>query len=91
MLRKIDRMHEQFGFTPGEKCKTCIHLKGGVNQYRKCEVYGESASEATDWALKYNACGLWNKTYNGSPIVRLNKGSAKKPEEQIDGQMSLFN
>ena len=91
MLRKIDKMHSLFGVKIGEKCKDCMHLKGGVNQYRKCEIYGDSASEATDWALKYTACGLWNEDYNGSiPIVRLNKGRVKKLEEQISGQMSLF-
>lgn len=90
VLRKIDKMQLLFGTTPGEKCRDCYHLKGGVNEYRKCEVYGESSSEATDWALRWNACGLWNKAYGGKPIVNLNKGGHKKPEEQIEGQMSLF-
>jgi len=90
MLRKIDKMQALFGVTPGKKCRDCNHLKGGVNEYRKCECYGDSSSEATDWALRYDACGLWNKPYNGLPIVRLNKGSVKKPEEQIEGQMNLF-
>ena len=90
MLRKIDRMHELFGVKFGEKCRDCMHLKGGVNEYRKCEVYGDSASEATDWALKYTACGLFNEVWKGDiPIVRLNKGSVKKPWEQTEGQMSF--
>lgn len=87
MKRKIDRMHELFGTLPGQKCRDCYHLKGGVNEYRKCEVYGRSASEATDWALKYDACGLFNKPYDGDvPIVRLQRGDPKE-EVQIDGQM----
>lgn len=89
MTRKIAKMHEMFGFTMGEKCKTCSHLKGGVNEYRKCEVYGDTRSEATDWALKYDACGLWNKPYSGDvPIVRLNGGTEKK-QIQVDGQIKL--
>ena len=89
-MRKIERMHDLFGVTPNEKCKSCYHLKGGVNEYRKCEIYGRSASEATDWALKYDACGMWNKPYSGGPIVRLNKGRVKVPEMQVEGQISLF-
>lgn len=91
MDRKIDKMHRLFGRAWGEKCANCQHLQGGVNQYRKCEVYGESASEATDWALKWDACGLFNKPYKGDvPIVNLNKGGRKAAEVQIKGQMSLF-
>lgn len=90
MARKIDKMHELFGIRWEKKCKDCMHLKGGVNEYRKCEVYGESASEATDWALKYTACALWNEPYNGGiPIVNLNKGRRKHQEEPIEGQISL--
>lgn len=89
MLRKIEKMHQLFGTTPKEKCKTCSHLHGGVNDYRKCLVYGNSRSEATDWALSWDACGLWNKPYNGDvPIVRLNSGVIK-PNMQCEGQMRL--
>lgn len=90
MQRKIDKMHSMFGIKQGSICKDCKHLKGGLNEYRKCRIYGVSASEATDWCLKYTACGLYNKDYKGDvPIVRLN--SSDKTEEQIPGQMSLFD
>lgn len=91
MLRKIDRMHELFGVKAGEKCKDCMHLQGGVNEYRKCDVYGISAASSTDWCLKYSACGLFNEVYSGDvPIVKLNRGGVAKEEIQIDGQMDLF-
>lgn len=86
--RKIERMRELFGSTSGEKCKTCCHLQGGVNEYRKCEVYGSSRSEATDWALSYEACGLWNKPFMGDrPVIKWAKD--KSEEDQIEGQMSI--
>lgn len=89
MKRKIDRMHELFGVTQGKKCKDCEHLHGGVNEYRKCLVYGNTCSEATDWALKYDACGLWNKPYEGDvPIVKLIR--ANKSDVQVEGQLSMF-
>lgn len=89
MKRKIDLMHELFGVMKGEKCRDCKHLHGGVNEYRKCLVYGNTRSEATDWALKYDACGLWNKPYEGDvPIIKL--VHADKPDVQVEGQLSIF-
>lgn len=92
MLKKIDRMHDLFGKSPGNQCRKCFHLIGGVNEYRKCAVYGQSVSEATDWRLSYPACGLWNKPVPKGmdiPVVRLNIG-ARNEELQVPGQMSLF-
>jgi hypothetical protein len=58
---------------------------------RKCKVYGITSSEASDWANKYEACGMFNKEWNGNPIINLVKHSSKKNNEEIhiDGQMSL--
>lgn len=91
MLRKIDLMHSLYGVIPSQKCKDCMHLKGGVNEYRKCEIYGQTHSEATDFRLSYTACGMFNREWDGDiPVVRMNNG-VKKEEEQIPGQMSLFD
>ena len=49
-----------FGIKQGSICKDCKHLKGGVNEYRKCRIYGVSASEATAKTLK-EATELWNR------------------------------
>ena len=93
-IRKIDLMHREFGFSPGNKCKTCSNLVSHFydKRYYKCSVYGESASEATDWALRWDACGLYNKDPEGKGgIVRLVRGTQKtKQQEPIDGQKSLF-
>lgn len=89
MQRKIDKMRSMFGYKEGQKCKDCMHLRGGKNEYRKCKVYGVSNSKATDWNLSYDACGLWNEEYSGdTPIYKLNVTSKK--ETQVEGQISLF-
>lgn len=91
MTRKIDRMHELFGISEQHKCKNCDHLIGGVNEYRKCEVYGNTRSEATDWALSWTACGLFNKeSPHDMPIVKLQHSRKAQDELQCDGQLSLF-
>lgn len=94
MTRKIDTMHEMFGKTHGHKCKECSNLK--EHPYRKsiykCRVYGMTSSEASDWRLKYDACGMFNKEWDGNPIIKLyrgrpNRGQAAEP--LIDGQISF--
>ena len=90
MSRKIEKMHEVFGREWGKKCKDCRHLSGNANQYRKCEIYGNTRSDATDWALSYEACGLWNKEYKGDiPIIDLGK-ERRRTDLQVPGQMSFL-
>lgn len=61
--RKIEAMYSMFGVFAGKTCKDCPHLiehsRGRV--YYKCRIYGDSASEATDWRLKWTACGALTK------------------------------
>ena len=90
-LRKIDLMHRQFGKIDGKTCKDCSNLitQTWDTRYYKCLVYGVSKSEATDWRLKYQACGMYNKGWNGNDIVRLVKPSPDD-DKPIDGQMVLW-
>ena len=93
-MRKAELMRSLFGQYDA-KCKDCIHLKGGVNEYRKCKLYGNSASEATDWALSWRACGMFNKPVKDGfvPIFqRKKRGFYSVYEEpvQCEGQISLF-
>ena len=91
-IRKIDLMHREFGFSPGNRCKTCQHFWRGRYHdymYSKCKVYGMTNSEASDWSGRYDACGMYNRVYNGNPIIRLVRGYPAPPE-QIEGQDSLF-
>lgn len=95
-LRKIDLMHKLFERIPDRKCKDCQHLISHTASHKwyKCECYGESASEATDWRLKWDACGLIDVAdfkKNHVPIVRtLRFYQLKKEEQQIEGQLKLF-
>ena len=93
-MRKAELMRNLFGQYDA-KCKDCIHLKGGVNEYRKCELYGNSASEATDWALSWQACGMFNQPVKDDfvPIIQRKKRgfySVHKEPVQCEGQISLF-
>jgi len=95
MLNKIDIMHKLFGEIPDRKCKDCQHLCSHTASHKwyKCECYGLSASTATDWRLKWAACGLIDVAeYKGRPIVKQLKALNYKPKEavEIEGQMSLF-
>lgn len=96
MLRKIDLMHKLYGEIPDRKCKDCQHLCSYTanRKYYKCECYGQTASEATDWRLKWTACSLIDvEVLSEYPVVRnlryLN-GKTKEPIE-VEGQTSLFN
>lgn len=93
MARKIEKMYELFNREWGKRCKDCSHLSGGVNQYKKCEVYGNSASEATDWAQSYEACGMWNKPLPkgwDKPVISTMRGAVKGRDIQVPGQMSFL-
>ena len=87
--RKIAAMHRRFG-TKEHLCRDCDHLIGGKyhnKQYYKCELYGVTHSEATDWRLSYQACGMYNQPVRGSfePVMsRLTHGSSP-----IDGQIGM--
>lgn len=93
MLRKQELMYELFGKADG-LCKDCEHyLSYRYHDYnrRKCEVYGNTRSGASDMAGNKQACGLFpNKPYNGREIIRLGHGGREKQDVPIEGQMDLF-
>jgi hypothetical protein len=93
MLRKIDKMHQMFGEDKDHKCKDCCHLireEYHGRNYFKCEVYGQSNSEATDWRLSYTACGLCNRPYDGDIEIYTIRDTQRQ-NEPLEGQMSLFD
>lgn len=99
--RKIDLMHKMFGKTE-QVCKNCDHflcdhfLRGRYRDrvYRKCEVYGVTSSEASDWNAFYQACGLFNKPYpyEGNPIIHCvtPDRKAEVDNEPLEGQLDLL-
>lgn len=94
MKNKIELMYQQFGKDEKHKCRDCSNLV--YHRYNrafyKCKIYGETHSEASDWRLKYVACGMFNKEYTGNPVINIIKHSGKgqTEEPQIDGQVTLF-
>ncbi|WP_227930051.1 hypothetical protein [Eubacterium callanderi] len=92
MRRKIELMHNLFGKKTGF-CKDCGHfyLKQYSNVYQKCEVYGDSHGEGTDWKATYPACGLYpDAPYKGRNVVKLeNRGKKKKLEKPLEGQLKI--
>lgn len=93
-LRKLELMHKRFGVCAGKTCGTCKHLTSHFydKRYFKCTVYGESASEATDWAKRWEACGCYNQDYAGPKVIYFVKHAPRPPEPvaECEGQQSIF-
>ena len=93
--KKIYVMYKLFGQCDNKdaRCIECNHLTSYTagRKWYKCECYGTSSSEATDWRFSCHACGLFNQHYGGKPVNDIKKHQARgKHDEQIEGQMSLF-
>ena len=95
-IRKIDLMHREFGKLYGNTCGECSNFTEYRydKRYYKCKVYGCTSSEASDWAKKWLACGMFNRSWGDKPIMRLVRPTRKDKEEMqntpIDGQISLL-
>ena len=99
MLRKIEAMHSLFGTDPSHRCADCDHLCSHLynRRYYKCEIYGDSNSEATDWAKSWVACGLIDNESTadeftaewGTVMHYLQQNRPQGPTEQIEGQMCM--
>lgn len=90
--RKINAMHKRFGICLGKYCRDCDHCISGEwygKRYHKCELYGMSHSEATDWRLSWIACGMFNKQMDielFNPVYKT-LSHRREPEPQLEGQM----
>lgn len=90
--RKIDAMHEVYGISTGNRCANCPHLVRTFRDraYYKCEAYGLSCSEATDWRMMWDACGLFDKPLpTERKVIERIKYIREKNDEQIEGQITL--
>ena len=61
--KRIRAMHGMYGATPGQICKTCVHLdryRGGT-RFMKCNLSRVSHSTATDWRANWPACGKFEE------------------------------
>ena len=95
-VRKIDLMHRKFGICEGHTCRECSnleHIHANNRPLSKCKVYGITQSSASDWAQRWQACGMFNKPWSMHPIIRTVKPTRRDPEEMqripIDGQMAM--
>lgn len=94
-IRKIDLMHRLFERRDDARCGDCqnlITVDVHGRTLRKCTVYGDTSSAASDWAKYYPACGMYNTEYHGRPIIELVKRRRPetKPEDSpIEGQMEM--
>lgn len=89
-------MHDRFGRYRGykpKKCGECSNFKRYKYRgktYKKCCIYGESNSEATDWNVSYEACNMFNNPYDGTPIIEVLKCSKRPKEDKpIKGQITF--
>lgn len=70
-LRSIDKrigsMHRKFGTTPDQRCGACTHLvrREMAGTYFKCSLYGDTHGPATDWRLRWPACGRFVHNNDG--------------------------
>lgn len=88
-------MHHIFGKSDKpHTCKECSNFVKGeyhTKTLQKCKVYGLTHSEASDWVQKYQACGMFNKEWNGNRIIDLVKHNSFRKKETIipEGQLSF--
>ena len=94
-LRKIALMHKFFGKYYGHTCRECSNLvKGRYHDHilTKCKVYGLTHNEASDWAGRWQACGMFNRAWDKQPVMREVVQERKQKEADnapLDGQISL--
>lgn len=87
-MSNVDMMYHLFGMVLSKKCKDCSNLER--HMFYKCKCYGVTSSAATDWRLKYIACGLFNREYEGTPVIEIKKHMNRpKDDTQVKGQMEL--
>lgn len=91
MIKKIGRMHALFGLDELHKCGECSNLVCGRYRskiLRKCRVYGLTHFQASDWAKRWTACGMFNQEYTGRKVIELT--DQKNLVVPLEGQIDLF-
>ena len=95
MPRQLDIMHKLYGKDHAHKCGNCCCFdayKAWDKPRRKCERYGYSHSEATDWARSWTACGMFDVPVaeDDRPVKDwTRKLTIKNEDDQLEGQMRL--
>lgn len=93
--RKIDAMHRRFGITDMLHCRSCCHcikVRPTDRQFYKCELYGDTNSESTDWRVGFLACGMFDRPVDMErwvPVIDEIKHAPKPPDPPLEGQMTF--
>lgn len=91
--RKIEAMHRFYGTDPNRGiCGDCQHLRrceAGNHVVYKCVLYGDTASEATDWRVKWQACTLIDHDPNEDwvPVIERLKHEPRRYSHRINGEL----
>lgn len=61
--QRLERMHLLYGRIDDKQCGACAHFVSHsyANTYHKCRLYGVSHGPATDWRVRYVACGKFEQ------------------------------
>ena len=93
MKRKHDVMYAEYGKDYAHTCKQCTNCVYNTRdkRYYKCLRYGDSASEATDWAIGKTACGMFDVPLGLGeyPMIKRRRRDAKKAV-QVNGQETFL-
>lgn len=57
--RRLERMHLLYGRCEDKQCGDCRHFVSHslAHTYHKCLLFGVTRGPATDWRVRYVACG----------------------------------
>ena len=93
MKLQLSRMHKEWGRYYPNKCGDCCNrarYEYRGKTYRKCERYGESHSDATDWADSWMACGKYNVPLGPGEAPLIRWAVRDKPKRtEVEGQTGL--
>ena len=96
-VKPIEMMHARFGKKAGKRCGDCpclLEAYYGDRKVRKCRAYGGLHSSKADWALKWDACGLFGTTTRGPVVTNVEKSvfmmnRKNTDREEVDGQIGM--
>ena len=91
-LRKIQLMHAPFGRCEGRTCAECRNLAAwhiGRAAIHKCRVYGENSSTRTDWKKRWTACGEFDRTHQGGPVLHRMRRADGKTARFLDEERKV--
>ena len=95
MVRKIEAMYLFYGKREGHVCRECCnYVRGRYHDraLRKCEAYGLTHSEASDWTGKWTACGHFGQPFREweQPLIEvLKSGRRAMADAPIAGQIAF--